>query len=254
MLAACLPLKRRNISLLHKLLAAEIPLWWYFEMYLKCNEGNGSGHIPDKEEMEQKCSPQIELPVTISSSSSFFPHLVTFTRSAYNVRYEDEGDKQRDCHQNGFFSLFFPPSLAKGGATSTIQITIHQRQYKKYKKSQKMHKYQGKTQIHENTKRCNKYKNTGSRKWRNEQACKIQITIQTERNLDPNFPFLPSLEPVMEQSLKITIHHKRGSLESVTSDTSLKWCWETMAVVQSNRQKGDYLKKCATHVNWGKKK
>ena len=69
MLAACLPLKRRNISLLHKLLAAEIPLWWYFEMYLKCNEGNGSGHIPDKEEMEQKCSPQIELPVTISSSS-----------------------------------------------------------------------------------------------------------------------------------------------------------------------------------------
>ena len=66
--------------------------------------------------------------------------------------------------------------------------------------------------------------------------------------------FLPSLEPVMEQSLKITIHHKRGSLESVTSDTSLKWCWETMAVVQSNRQKGNYLKKCATDVNWEKKK
>ena len=113
-------------------------------MYLKCNEGNGSGHIPDKEEMEQKCSPQIELPVTISSSSSFFPHLVTFTRSAYNVRYEDEGDKQRDCHQNGFFSLFFPPSLAKGGATSTIQITIHQRQYKKYINPKKCTNIRGK--------------------------------------------------------------------------------------------------------------
>ena len=202
--------------------------------------------------MEQKCSPQIELPVTISSSSSFFPHLVTFTRSAYNVRYEDEGDKQRDCHQNGFFSLFFPPSLAKGGATSTIQITIHQRQYKKYT----------------NPKKCTNIR--GKHRFKKIQNSATNTKIQVLTNEGTNKPaksksqfkqkgiwiqiFLPSLEPVMEQSLKITIHHKRGSLESVISDTSLKWCWETMAVVQSNRQKGDYLKKCVTHVNWGKKK
>ena len=185
-------------------------------------------------------------------TSSFFPHLVTFTRSAYNVRYEQEGDKQRDCHQNGFFSLFFPPSLAKGGATSTIQITIHQRQYKKYINPKKCTNIREK---HRFMKIQNAATNTKIQVLANEGTNKpAKSKLQFKQKGIWIQIFLPSLEPVMEQSLKITIHHKRGSLESVTSDTSLKWCWETMAVVQSNRQKGDYLKKCATHVNWGKKK